>query len=289
MQRIRFSSKPKGSRQAARSHTKEQGRGGQTSPSTRFRGGCCPASRGIIESVRSLDVLNQELIACRRCPRLVEHCQTIAREKRRAYLEWEYWGRPVPGFGDPNARVLVLGLAPGAHGSNRTGRMFTGDSSGYFFYRVLHQTGFANLGVAARRDDGLKLKDLYITAAVRCAPPQNKPTPQEITNCSDFLDRELALLKRVRIVVPLGRIGFEAYLNHLKRRGLLTSKAPYQFAHGAQYDLPDGRILLASYHPSNQNTQTGKLTEAMFREVFERARRLVNSQNGNVSCRPISA
>ena len=221
---------------------------------------------------------NTELIACRRCPRLVEHCTAIAREKRRAYRDWEYWGKPVPGFGDPKARILLLGLAPGAHGSNRTGRMFTGDSSGNFLYPVLYATGFASQPNATDVADGLKLKDAYITATVRCAPPDNKPTPDEIANCSDFLDRELAQLKNVRVVVALGRIGFEAYLNHLKRRGMLESKKEYVFGHGAHYRMPDDRWLLASYHPSNQNTQTGKLTEKMFREIFVRAKELAQDQ-----------
>ena len=224
-----------------------------------------------------LSELNEELISCRRCPRLVEHCTTIAREKRRAYRDWEYWGKPVPGFGDPNARVLLLGLAPGAHGSNRTGRMFTGDSSGNFLYPVLHAAGFASQGKSTDVNDGLKLKDAYITAAVRCAPPGNKPAPEEIANCSKFLDRELPQLRRVKVVVALGRIGFESYLNHLKRRGLIASKKKYVFGHGAHYRMPDGRWLLASYHPSNQNTQTGKLTEKMFREIFVKARKLAET------------
>ena len=221
-----------------------------------------------------LIVLNQEVVSCRACPRLVDHRETVAREKRRAYRDWEYWGKPVPGFGDPEARVLILGLAPGAHGSNRTGRPFTGDSSGNFMYPVLHATGFASQPKGTHRGDGLQLRDAYITAAVRCAPPQNKPTPREIAACSAFLDREFACLKNVRVVVALGRIGFDAYLNYLKRRGLLQSKTEYAFGHGAEYRMPDGRQLLASYHPSNQNTQTGKLTEAMFRRIFVRAKKL---------------
>jgi uracil-DNA glycosylase len=224
-----------------------------------------------------LKVLNNEIVTCTRCPRLVVYREKIAREKRRAYINWEYWGRPVPGFGDPNARVLILGLAPGAHGSNRTGRPFTGDASGYFMYPVLHRTGFANQPNGTHRGDGLELSDAYITATARCAPPDNKPTPQEIANCAPFLDRELEGLKNVRVVVPLGRIGFDAYLNSLKRRGILQGrKALYVFGHGVTYDMPDGKILLASYHPSNQNTATGKLTEAMFTEIFRKARRLVH-------------
>jgi uracil-DNA glycosylase family 4 len=229
-----------------------------------------------------LQHLNKEVIACTRCPRLVLYREKVAREKRRAYRDWDYWGKPVPGFGDPNARVLILGLAPGAHGSNRTGRPFTGDSSGYFMYPVLYKTGFANQPNATHRGDGLKLKDAYITAAVRCAPPDNKPTPRELANCAPFLDREIESLKRVKVVVALGRIGFDAYLNYLKRHGQLATKASYVFSHAAKYTMPDGRVLLASYHPSNQNTNTGKLTEKMFTEIFREAARLV----GNASSPP---
>jgi uracil-DNA glycosylase family 4 len=225
---------------------------------------------------RDLLKLNQEIIACTRCPRLVAYCRKIGREKRRAYLSWDYWAKPVPGFGDPNARVLILGLAPGAHGSNRTGRPFTGDGSGYFMYPVLHKAGFASQPTATHRDDGLRLTDAYITAAVRCAPPLNKPAPAEIANCSHYLDRELALMKNVKIVVVLGKIGFDAFLNHLKRTGVVASKAGFTFAHNVHYDLPDGRILLCSYHPSMQNTNTGKLTEKMFLDVFKKARKLLD-------------
>jgi len=220
--------------------------------------------------------LNRDVVSCTRCPRLVAYREQIAREKRRAYRDWEYWGKPVPGFGDPNARVLIMGLAPGAHGSNRTGRPFTGDASGNFMYPVLHETGFANQPCATSRKDGLVLKDLYITAAARCAPPDNKPLPTELANCAPYLDRELQGLKRLRVIVALGRIGFDAYLNYLKRRGNLDSKGAYVFAHGAKYKMPDGRILLASYHPSNQNTQTGKLTRPMFVQIFQEAARLAD-------------
>ena len=223
-----------------------------------------------------LTVLNREVVGCTRCPRLVAYREEVAREKRRAYREWEYWGKPVPGFGDPDARVLVMGLAPGAHGSNRTGRPFTGDASGKFMYPVLYETGFANQPTATDRDDGLKLKDLYITAAVRCAPPDNKPLPQELAECSIFLDRELAGLEKVKVVVALGRIGFDAYLNNLKRRALLLSRQPYLFKHGAHYQMPDRNVLLASYHPSNQNTATGKLTREMFVEIFKQAAKLAD-------------
>ena len=223
-----------------------------------------------------LEVLNGEVLVCGLCPRLVTYREQIAREKRRAYRDWQYWGRPVPGFGDPNAKVLVLGLAPGAHGSNRTGRPFTGDASGNFMYPVLHETGFANQATATSKEDGLVLKDLYITAAARCAPPANKPLPTELANCAPYLERELQGLNRVKVIVALGRIGFDAYLNYLKRLGQLQSKSAYIFAHGARYKMPDGRILLASYHPSNQNTQTGKLTRAMFVRIFKEAAKLAN-------------
>jgi uracil-DNA glycosylase len=223
-----------------------------------------------------LTVLHREVIGCTRCARLVAYRQQVAREKRRAYRDWEYWGKPVPGFGDPDARVLIMGLAPGAHGSNRTGRPFTGDASGNFMYPVLYETGFASQPTATDRNDGLKLKDLYITAAVRCAPPDNKPLPQELAECSIFLDRELAGLEKVKVVVALGKIGFDAYLNYLKRRGLLPSRQPYLFKHGAHYQMPDGNVLLASYHPSNQNTQTGKLTREMFVKIFKQAAKLAD-------------
>jgi uracil-DNA glycosylase len=230
-----------------------------------------------------LKVLNAEVITCTRCPRLVAYREQIAREKRRAYRDHEYWGKPVPGFGDPNARVLVLGLAPGAHGSNRTGRPFTGDASGNFMYPVLHETGFALLPSATARDDGQVLTGLYITAAARCAPPDNKPLPEELANCAPFLERELEGLKKLQVIVALGRIGFDAYLNYLKRRRLITGKRAYEFRHGAEYDLPDGRILLASYHPSNQNTQTGKLTKEMFQKIFKRARELADESTGRIA------
>jgi uracil-DNA glycosylase family 4 len=218
-----------------------------------------------------LVILNRDVVACTRCPRLVAYRETVAREKRRAYRDHDYWGKPVPGFGDPDARVLVLGLAPGAHGSNRTGRPFTGDASGNFMYPVLYETGFANQPTATDRNDGLKLIDLYITAAGRCAPPDNKPLPQELANCAPFLEREIEGLENLRVIVALGKIGFDAYLNYLKQQGVLKDRAGFLFAHGAEYKLPDGKTLLASYHPSNQNTQTGKLTRVMFLKIFKRA------------------
>jgi uracil-DNA glycosylase family 4 len=221
-----------------------------------------------------LTILNNDVTACCACPRLVEYREKIGREKRRAYRDQTYWAKGVPGFGDVNARVLILGLAPGAHGSNRTGRPFTGDGSGNFMYPVLHRTGFASQPNSTHRDDGMKLTDAYITAAVRCAPPMNKPLPSEIANCAPFLDRELDGLKRIRVVVALGRIGFDAYLSYLKRRGFDFRKSQFNFGHSVQHRSPDGRILLASYHPSLQNTNTGKLTEKMFTEIFRTARKL---------------
>ena len=225
-----------------------------------------------------LKILNAEVVACTLCPRLVDYRESIAQTKRRAYRDWDYWGKPVPGFGDPNARVLILGLAPGAHGSNRTGRPFTGDSSGNFMYPVLHETGFANQPTATDLKDGLALQDAYITAAARCAPPDNKPLPQELSSCAPFLDRELDGLKNWKVVVALGKIGFDAYLNYLKRRGAISTKAPYVFAHAAHYHMPSGKILLASYHPSNQNTNTGKLNRQMFVAIFREAKRLADER-----------
>src|SRR3954467_11102100 len=196
-----------------------------------------------VQALSPLQILNQDVTACRLCPRLVEYREKIGREKRRAYIDQEHWAKPVPGFGDPNAKVLILGLAPEARGSNRTGRPFTGDGSGFFMYPVLHPARFASQPSATHRDDGMELIGAYITAAVRCAPPMNKPTPQEIVACSSFLDREISGMKSVRVVVALGKIGFDAYLNHLKRVGVITSKAAYLFGHGATYELPN-RVTL---------------------------------------------
>jgi len=221
-----------------------------------------------------LSILNQEIIACTRCPRLIAHCQQIGREKRRAYMDWEYWAKPVPGFGDAKGRVLFLGLAPGAHGSNRTGRPFTGDGSGNFMYPVLHEVGFASQAAATHRGDGLKLVDLYITSVGRCAPPGNKPMPQELANCSSFLDREMNALKRLKVILVLGKVAFDGYLGHLLRRGVITSRSGYRFGHSAEYTMPHGMTLLCSYHPSMQNTLTGKLTHEMFLRVVKRAKQL---------------
>ena len=223
----------------------------------------------------SLDILQNEITGCRLCPRLRDYTAEIARVKRRAYREWEYWGKPVPSFGDPAARVLILGLAPGAHGSNRTGRMFTGDRSGDILYKVLHKTGFASQATSASRDDWLELRGAYITAACHCAPPANKPLPQEIRNCRPYFERELELLSTLKVVVALGKIAFDNYLDVLKARGAITSRAPYVFGHDRQFRMgPDQPVLVSSYHPSQQNTSTGKLTENMLADVFRRARKL---------------
>jgi uracil-DNA glycosylase len=222
----------------------------------------------------SLVALNARIEKCELCPRLRGHSAEVARVRRRAYFDWEYWGRPVPSFGDPEARVLALGLAPGAHGSNRTGRPFTGDGSGDFLYPVLHQAGFASQPRAVSRDDGMKLNGLWITSVARCAPPGNKPTPQELRNCAPWLDREMSLLTNLRVVVCLGRIAFEGLLAHAARVGELPSRSGFTFAHGAEYTLPSGLVAIASYHPSLQNTNTGKLTRPMLLKVFRHARKL---------------
>jgi len=224
---------------------------------------------------KGLRVLADEVVACRKCPRLIEYCQTVARVKRRAYRDWDYWGKPVPSFGDANARMLIVGLAPGAHGANRTGRMFTGDRSGDFLYRALYETGFASQPVSQSRDDGQKLTDTYITAAVRCAPPDNKPAPEEFQRCRGYLERELDLLTNLRVVVALGKLAFDAYLGILRDRGAIRSRAAFAFGHGVQHEIPGAPVLLASYHPSQQNTSTGKLTAEMLRQVFERARAII--------------
>jgi uracil-DNA glycosylase family 4 len=212
-------------------------------------------------------------VACRRCPRLAAYTREVAEVKRRAYLAETYWGRPVPSFGPGDARLLILGLAPGAHGANRTGRAFTGDRSGAFLYPVLYKTGFASQPESLSRDDGLTLIDARIASAVRCAPPDNKPTPDEIRNCRSWLERELRLLTRVKVIVALGKIAFDDYLAIERARGKLTTEVTPKFAHGAEYRLrEDGPLLICSYHPSQQNTSTGRLTEPMFRAVFTRAR-----------------
>ena len=226
-----------------------------------------------------LRVLAQEIASCESCSRLRKHCREVAVTKRRAYLDWEYWGKPVPAFGDPHAQVLAIGLAPGAHGANRTGRMFTGDRSGEFLYRALFETGFASQAESDSREDGLELRDIYITAAVRCAPPDNKPTPAEFRKCRRYLERELDLLPRVRVVVALGRLAFDAYLSILRERGVISSRAPFAFAHNRSFQTAPGQpMLISCYHPSQQNTSTGKLTREMLRDVFLRARAEIGSR-----------
>jgi uracil-DNA glycosylase family 4 len=230
----------------------------------------------VSSSTTDLDELNARIVACERCSRLRAHCAQVASVRRRAYADWEYWGRPVPSFGDPLARVLILGLAPGAHGSNRTGRPFTGDGSGDFLYPVLHQAGFASQARAVSRDDNMKLNGLWITAVVRCAPPGNKPTPEELRNCAPWLDEEMRLLRDLRVVVCLGRIAFDGLFAWTQRNGQSNSRSGYLFGHGAEYTLPNGLVVIASYHPSLQNTNTGKLTRPMFLAIFNRARQLAD-------------
>jgi uracil-DNA glycosylase family 4 len=235
----------------------------------------------------SLKKLNEEIIACRKCPRLVAWREEVARVKRKAYQDQEYWGKPVPGFGDPNARVLVVGLAPGAHGSNRTGRNFTGDASGRFLYPALHRAGFANQPTAESRNDGLLLKDLYLAASARCVPPDNKPTPEELNNCQPYLERDLEILKP-KVIVCLGRVAFERILKMYSIRS-----SEFKFAHGALYKLNTDLLntdplntdplntapwLLCSYHPSQQNTLTGKLTVKMFDEIWAKAKELAQDE-----------
>jgi uracil-DNA glycosylase len=230
------------------------------------------------ENSKLLRVLDEEVIACRKCPRLVVHREKVAREKRRAYLDWTYWGKPVPGFGDPKAQLLILGLAPGAHGSNRTGRMFTGDRSGVFLYQALYDARFANQPTALWRDDGLRLTNVYITAAARCAPPENKPLPSEILNCRPYLERELEIL-RPRAVLALGKIAWDVFLSILKRQQVIASRAAYPFAHGAEAEFPaPGVRLFGVYHPSQQNTQTGRVTAAMYAKVLKRIRALLEDR-----------
>lgn len=214
---------------------------------------------------------------CALCPRLVAWREEVGRVRRRAYMDQDYWSKPVPGFGDPTARLLIIGLAPGAHGANRTGRIFTGDRSGDFLYRALYEAGFANQPTSVSRDDGLKLIDAYITSPVRCVPPDNKPTLEEIHACRPYLERELALLKHVKLVVVLGGIALQGYLSILQDSGKIKSRASFRFGHGAKFDTnPGGPKVLASYHPSQQNTSTGRLTASMLAEIFHEARRLLD-------------
>ncbi len=227
-----------------------------------------------------LNALNAEIVACRKCPRLVEYREKVVQEKRRAFRGWTYWGKPVPGFGDSNAQLLILGLAPAAHGGNRTGRVFTGDRSGDFLYAALYKAGFANQPTSVKRDDGLQLKNAYVAAAVRCAPPANKPLPSEILNCRSYLIGELEILQP-RAVLALGKIAWDAYLEILRQRGVIESRAAFRFAHGAEAKLPgtDAR-LFGVYHPSQQNTQTGRVTPAMYAQVLRRIQRFLS--NGSI-------
>jgi uracil-DNA glycosylase family 4 len=223
-------------------------------------------------------VLNEEIVTCRKCVRLVEYREEVARVKRRAFREWEYWGKAVPGFGDPRAQLFILGLAPAAHGANRTGRVFTGDRSGEFLYAALHRAEFANLATSEHRDDGLKLRNAYIAAAVRCAPPANKPELKEILNCRPYLERELEIL-RPRVVLALGKIAWDAYLEILKQGGKIASRAQFVFSHGAEErPVKDGPMLVGVYHPSQQNTQTGKVTAEMYARVLKRIRRILEEE-----------
>lgn len=237
-----------------------------------------PASNGFDVSTTTLAALERRVVACTKCPELRAYCAQVGREKKRAFRAWDYWARPVPGWGDPQARVVLVGLAPGAHGSNRTGRPFTGDGSGEWLYRALHRAGFANRPDATHRDDGMQLRDCYITAVVRCAPPANKPTPQQRDRCVPYLSEELAALPRTRVIVTLGKFADDA-LHALVRSAGAHRTAREPFRHGAQttVDLPGiaGVTLLASYHPSRQNTQTGVLTEPMLDAIFTRARECV--------------
>ena len=223
----------------------------------------------------ALRALNREIAACDRCPRLVRYCGEVAAIKRRAFLSWDYWGKPVPSFGDPSARMMILGLAPAAHGANRTGRMFTGDRSGDFLFRALHRAGFATQPDSRAADDGLQLRDVWITAAAHCAPPDNKPSPLELRTCRRFFERELDLLTGAKLVVALGKIAMDTYLALLKERGLIGRVSDFRFGHNQLHDLRPA--LLCSYHPSQQNTSTGKLTEAMLDELFAKARRIIES------------
>ncbi len=232
-----------------------------------------PSGQFLTETQSRFARLNARILACEKCPRLRRYCQKVARVKRAAFRDWNYWGKPARGFGDPMAELLIIGLAPAAHGTNRTGRMFTGDRSGHFLYAALYRAGYANQPTSVSRDDGLKLTGCFITAVARCAPPQNKPARRELANCRPYLEEELKLLRNVRAVLCLGRIAFDNYLELLKQQGHIPSRSGYRFAHGASYELPS-RLprLFVSYHPSQQNTQTGRLTAKMFDRVLSRVR-----------------
>ncbi len=225
-----------------------------------------------ITSYRSLIQLESAIVACESCPRLRRHCERVAIEKKRAFRDQTYWGKPVPGFGDPDARLFIIGLAPAAHGGNRTGRVFTGDQSGSWLYEALHRYGFSNLPDSTGRDDGVVLTGCFISASARCAPPQNKPTRGEIENCRPFLEAEMALLRDVEVVLTLGSIAHEAWLRASGWWERLTPKERPLFSHGGASRLPDGKILISAYHPSRQNTNTGRLTREMWHAIFEKVR-----------------
>jgi len=227
--------------------------------------------------LNGLRALHREIVDCRACPRLVAWREQVARLKVKRFRDWTYWARPLPGFGDPRARLLIVGLAPAAHGGNRTGRMFTGDRSGDFLYAALHRAGFANQPTSVRRDDGLALRGAFITAPCRCVPPGNKPLPDELARCSVWLDREIALLQDVSVVLALGSIGWAAALSHFSRRGLAIPRPRPQFGHAAEAKIPDGPVLLGCYHVSQQNTNTGKLTAKMIDAVLARAKVLMRT------------
>lgn len=227
---------------------------------------------------RALARLQAEVVHCTRCPRLTRHREQVAAQKVRRYRDWEYWGRPIPGFGDPEAVLLVVGLAPAAHGGNRTGRVFTGDRSGDWLYQALHTFGFANQPLSVARGDGLKLTGCYVTAALRCPPPQNRPTRRELENCRPYLVREVGLLPRLQVVVTLGRIAFDAFLKVCEETGIVLPRPHPRFAHGARVRLDRGLTMLASYHPSQQNTLTRRLTRPMFHAIFREARRLLSEK-----------
>jgi uracil-DNA glycosylase len=231
-----------------------------------------------VNNQAALSVLNEEIIACRKCARLVKHREKMAREKRRAYRDWTYWAKGVPGFGDPHAELFLLGLAPGAHGSNRTGRMFTGDRSGDFLYAALHRAGFANQPNCSHREDGLELKNAYISAAARCAPPDNKPQPSELRNCREYLERELRIVQP-KVILALGKIAWDTYLSILQDQGVIESRAGYVFAHGAEAKLPGRPLLMGVYHPSQQNTQTGKLTPLMYAKTLNHIRKILRDDS----------
>lgn len=224
----------------------------------------------------SLSKLAAEVIECDRCPRLRTYCGQIATEKRKAFAAWDYWGKPVPGFGDPRATIWIVGLAPGAHGANRTGRVFTGDRSGDFLFAALHRAGMANQPASTHRRDGLKLRGVYISASARCAPPGNKPLPEELANCSEYLDREWNLLRQARVMLALGKIGWDATIALARRRGCNFPDGRLAFGHGAQMRLDERRSMLGSYHVSQQNTFTGKLTADMFDKILRRCTEFSN-------------